>query len=300
MTKKLIELTQQAKKLRNSLTKDLKPENIKTSWTKKNNLKKLHVYVSKTILINKLEITDCIQKMEATMMSFLFWALILKIILNTVSQYFKRIPGIIWLTMLPGMSYGMSHLKILLSKRLLASNKSVKNKTNMWVYKVCGSDTSLSLFLKRCCLLYIYMVRFIYGLYIWFRPYKGTTNYSVRVWKTRGFSVVWFKIWGYRSTIAFECDAKSLLLLQFVTCCEWKWALLHKTFGQKCETATALRKHLYTTQQGGNSWHFRSLPGVSFFLFFFFFNKTRPHTGIWPGSQKSQYTLYPAYPSISL
>lgn len=187
MTKKLIELTQQAKKLRNSLTKDLKSENIKTSWTKKTIKKKLHVYVSKTILINKLEITDCIQKMEATMMSFLFWALILKIILNTVSQYFKRIPGIIWLTVLPGMSYGMSHLKILLSKRLLASNKSVKNKTNMWVYKVCGSDTSLSLFLKRCCLLYIYMVRFIYGLYIWFRPYKGTTNYSVRVWKTRFF-----------------------------------------------------------------------------------------------------------------
>lgn len=168
----------------------------------------------------------------------------------------------------------------------------------MWVYKVCGSDTSLSLFLKKChalFTLYIYMVRFIYGLYIWFRPYKGTTNYSVRVWKTCGFSVVWFKIWGYRS-IAFECDAKSLLLLQFVTCCEWEWALLwqtlHKTFGQKCETAAALRKHLYTTQQGGNSWHFRSLPGVSFvFFFFFFLNKTRPHTGIWPGSQNHS-TLY--------
>lgn len=101
------------------------------------------------------------------MMSFLFWALILKIILNTVSQYFKRIPGIIWLTMSPGMSYGMSHLKILLSKRLLASNKSVKNKTNMWVYKVCGSHTSLSLFLKRCCLLYIYIWLGLYMVYIY-------------------------------------------------------------------------------------------------------------------------------------
>lgn len=136
------------------------------------------------------------------------------------------------------------------------------------------------------------MVRFIYGL--------GPIKALLITWlgfEKHGFSVVWFKIRGYRSTIAFECDAKSLLLLQFVTCCEWEWALLwqtlHKTFGQKCETAAALRKHLYTTQQGGNSWHFRSLPGVSlfFFFFFFFFNKTRPHTGIWLGSQNHS-TLY--------